>query len=184
MFWGEALWAEVRLEPDTEHASMVDAMATKATPAQRLAALAKASDRLTADFGTWRTPWGQINRFQRLNDDIAQTFHDDGASIAVPFTSAQWGSLASFGAQRYPGTKRYYGTKGNSFVAAVEFGPRVRAFAVTAGGESGDPKSPHFDDEAQRYAGGQLREVYFYPDQLIGHVDRRYHPGDERARGD
>jgi len=178
VFWGEALWAEVKQPPDGEAHSMVDIMAAKATPQQSLAALVTASDRLTTDFGTWRTPWGQINRFQRLNDDIDQTFHDDGASIPVPFTSAQWGSLASFGARRYPGTKRYYGTSGNSFVAAVEFGPKVRAFAVTAGGESGDPKSPHFDDQAQRYTLGNLREVYFYPDQLVGHSERRYHPGE------
>jgi len=178
VFWGETLWAQAKLDPDGEGLSMVDVIAVKVPPQQKLAALATASDRLTQDFGTWRTPWGEINRFQRLNDDIAQTFHDDGASIPVPFTSSEWGSLASFGAHRYPGTKRYYGTKGNSFVAAVEFGPKVRAFAVTAGGESGDPHSPHFDDEAQRYANGALREVYFYPDQLSGHTERRYHPGE------
>ena len=96
----------------------------------------------------------------------------------MPFTSSQWGSLASFGAKRYPGTKRYYGTNGNSFVAVVEFGPRVRAVAVTAGGESGDPASKHFDDEAVRYAQGNLREVYFYPDQLARHTERTYRPGE------
>ena len=149
-------------------------MLTKSPPADRIAALVEASDRLTDDFGSWRTPWGEINRF---NDDIEQTFHDDKASIPVPFTSARWGSLASFGARRYPGTKRYYGTSGNSFVAVVEFGPRVRALAVTAGGESGDPASPHFNDQAARYAAGDLREVWFYPDQLTAHTERAYHPG-------
>jgi acyl-homoserine-lactone acylase len=95
----------------------------------------------------------------------------------VPFASAQWGSLASFGARRYEGTKKYYGTSGNSFVAIVEFGPKVRARAVSSGGESGDPTSPHFDDQAVRYAAGALREVYFYPEQLVGHTERSYHPG-------
>ena len=178
VFWGEALWADTKLDPDDEGTSVIDTMASRTTAEQKLAALAAASDRLTQDFGSWKTPWGQINRFQRLTDDIFPAFYDDGASIPVPFTSSQWGSLASFGAHRYPGTKRYYGTNGNSFVAAVEFGPKVHAFAVTAGGESGDPKSPHFDDEAQRYAGGSLREVYFYPEQLSGHTERRYHPGE------
>lgn len=178
VFWGETLWDEAKLLPDDEGVSMVDVMAAKTTADQKLTALRVATDRLVLDFGTWKTPWGEINRFQRLNDDIDATFHDDAASIPVPFTSSQWGSLAAFGAHRYPGTKRYYGTKGNSFVAAVEFGPKVRAFAVTAGGESGDPKSPHFDDQAQRYVQGNLREVYFYPDQLTGHTERRYHPGE------
>jgi acyl-homoserine-lactone acylase len=75
-------------------------------------------------------------------------------------------------------TKRFYGNYGNSFVAVVEFGKRVRAHAVSAGGQSGNPASPHFNDQAQRYASGDLREVYFYPEQLKGHTERVYHPGE------
>lgn len=97
--------------------------------------------------------------------------------MPVPFASARWGSLASFGARAYPGTRRWYGTGGNSFVAIVEFGPRLRAWAVTAGGESGNPASPHFNDQAGRYASGDLRPVYFYREDLEGHIERSYHPG-------
>jgi acyl-homoserine lactone acylase PvdQ len=136
-----------------------------------------ASDRLAADFGSWKTPWGDINRFQRLNDDIAPRFDDAGPSIPVAFPSASWGSLASFGARAYPGTKKWYGSSGNSFVAVVEFGKTVRAKAVTAGGESGNPASKHFNDETKRYATGDLRDVYYYPSQLKGHTEREYHPG-------
>jgi len=176
--WGEALFAKIAAQAKAADLTPWDYMAERATPAQKLDALAESVDRLTADFGTWKTPWGQINRFQRINDEIVQHFDDAGPSIPVPFASAQWGSLASFGAKRYPDTKKYYGTSGNSFVAVVEFGDRVRARAVTAGGESGDPKSKHFDDQAGRYASGDFREVYFYPDQLAGHTERKYHPGD------
>ena len=152
--------------------------ATRATAMQRLQALVDASQQLTNDFGTWKTPWGEINRFQRRNGDIVQQFSDSAPSIPVAFTSARWGSLASFGARTYPGTKRMYGTSGNSFVAVVEFGAdSVRAIAVTAGGESGHPSSKHFNDQAERYATGNLRPVYFYPHQLEGHVERRYRPG-------
>jgi acyl-homoserine-lactone acylase len=147
------------------------------TARQRLEALKAASDRLAADFGSWRTPWGEINRFQRLTGDVVQPFSDDGPSIPVGFTSSRWGSLASFGARTYPGTVRMYGTSGNSFVAVVEFGDSVRARAVTAGGESGDPDSPHFNDQAEIYATGDLRPVYFYRDQLDGHIEREYRPG-------
>ncbi len=146
---------------------------------QLLQALAAASDRLTADFGTWQTPWGRINRFQRLTGDIVQHFSDAAPSIPVGFTSSFWGSLASFGARPYPGTKKWYGTSGNSFVAVVEFGDKVRARAITAGGESGHPRSRHFDDEALRYSTGDLRPVYFYRSDLTGHIERRYHPGSE-----
>ncbi len=147
------------------------------SPAELLKALDAASRKLTADFGTWRTGWGKINRFQRLTDDLVQPFDDSRPSIPVAFTSGLVGSLASFGSHAWPGTKKWYGTSGNSFVAVVEFGKdRVRARAVTAGGESGNPESKHFNDEAERYATGSLREVYFYRDQLKGHTEREYHP--------
>jgi acyl-homoserine-lactone acylase len=152
-------------------------MAGPAGPQARLGALVAACDRLQEDFGSWGVPWGEVNRFQRLNGELVQPFDDAKPSIPVPFTSSRWGSLASFGAHRWPGTKRYYGTSGNSFVAVVEFGPKVRARAITAGGESGHPDSPHFNDEAERYTTGDLRTVYFWPEQLKGHTERVYHPG-------
>ena len=157
--------------------SASDYIASGATAEQLLQSLSAASDKLAADFGTWKTPWGDINRFQRLNDDIVHPFTDAGPSIPVGFTSAVWGSLASFGARPYKGSKKIYGNSGNSFVAVVEFGDTVRARAVTAGGESGNPSSPHFNDQAKRYSTGDLREVYFYRSQLKGHTEREYHPG-------
>ena len=177
IYWAEALWRAAGLPPSDGKPSEFAAAIDTTTPAQKLQALAAASDKLAADFGDWRTPWGEINRFQRLNDDIVQVPSDAAPSIPVGFTPSEWGSLAAIDGPRYPGVKRRYGDHGNSFVAAVEFGPRVRALAVTAGGESGDPASPHFVDEARRYAAGALREVYFYPDQLTGHTERTYHPG-------
>jgi len=177
VFWGEALWARISADARREGMKVYDYAVTRSTPEQKLQALATATDRLQADFGSWRTPWGEINRFQRLTGDIVHPFDDAAPSIPVGFTSAQWGSLASFGARPHNGTKKYYGTSGNSFVAVVEFGDSVRARAVSAGGESGDPKSPHFNDQAERYATGNLREVYFYPSQLAGHTKRTYRPG-------
>ncbi|MBI4889932.1 MAG: penicillin acylase family protein [Acidobacteria bacterium] len=142
-----------------------------------LGTLEAATQKLTEDFGSWRTEWGQINRFQRLTGEIQQKFDDGQPSVAVGFASGMVGSLASFAARQWPGTKRWYGTSGNSFVAVVEFGKeRVRARAVSAGGESGHPGSKHFNDQAERYAAGALREVYFYREQLKGHTEAEYHP--------
>ena len=146
-------------------------------PQQQLQALSVASAKLEADFGSWRTPWGDINRFQRLTGDIVQPFDDAGPSTPVGFPSGRWGSLASFGARAYPQTKKWYGTSGNSFVAVVEFGDQVRAHAVTAGGLDSDPSSPHFNDQAELYAAGDLREVYYYRADVEGHMEREYHPG-------
>jgi acyl-homoserine lactone acylase PvdQ len=151
----------------------------EATPEQLVGNLAAASDRLAADFGTWKTPWGDINRFQRNDANIVQVFDDSKPSIPVGFSSANWGSLASFGARTYPGTKKMYGTSGNSFVAVVQFGDKVRARAVSAGGESGDPASPHFNDQALRYSLGNLRDVYFYPEDVKKHAVKTYRPGEK-----
>ena len=176
VFWGESFKrdtagaAAARMLPDQY-------ILARATPEQKLEALARATARLETDFGSWKTPWGDINRFQRVSGDIVQKFNDSLPSIPVAFPSARWGSLASFAARAYPGTKKWYGTSGNSFIAVVEFGDSVRAHAVTAGGESGSPSSPHFNDEATRYATGNLRDVYFYRSQLKGHTERQYHPG-------
>ncbi|WP_425057519.1 penicillin acylase family protein [Sphingomonas aerolata] len=177
VFWGDQLWREVGGFAQAERMNVPDYIAVRVAPEAKLAALSAAVDQLTRDFGDWRTPWQAINRFQRLDDAIQPHFDDARASTPIPFTSAQWGSLASFGAKRWPGTKRYYGTSGNSFVAVVEFGPRVKATAVMVGGQSGDITSPHFADQTARYAGGTLRPVYFHPDELKGHVARRYRPG-------
>ncbi|WP_235499612.1 penicillin acylase family protein [Frateuria sp. Soil773] len=177
VFWGDTLWDAVDKSDTAEGLSVYDIMAEKAGAQARLRALAEAADRLEKDFGSWGVPWGEVNRFQRNDGAIVQHFDDARPSIPVPFTSSRWGSLASFGAHRWPGTKRYYGTSGNSFVAVVEFGPKVRARAITAGGESGHPESRHFNDEAERYTTGNLRPVYFWPEQLEGHVERTYHPG-------
>jgi acyl-homoserine lactone acylase PvdQ len=185
IFWGQEI---IRAAPTHENhpaADLDEFLAPSVPPDVALKALATASDKLTADFGSWQTPWGKINRFQRLNGDIVQRFDDAQPSTPVGFTSSTWGSLAAFGARPYTaeetgrpgGTKKWYGTKGNSFVAVVEFGDRVRARAVTAGGESGHPHSPHFKDEVERYSTGNLREVYFYREQLKGHTVREYHPG-------
>jgi acyl-homoserine-lactone acylase len=177
VFWADELERRVASAATKAGMQSHDYAVTRATADERLQALKTASDKLAKDFGKWQTPWGDINRYQRLTGDIVQPFNDTAPSIPVAFTAARWGSLASFGARTYEGTKKMYGTSGNSFVAVVEFGDTVRARAVTAGGESGDPSSPHFNDQAQRYATGDLREVYFYPAQLKGHTERTYHPG-------
>jgi acyl-homoserine-lactone acylase len=178
VFWGEEIGRRVTDAARKEGVSAETYVATRATPEQLLEALAVASDRLTADFGSWKTPWGDVNRYQRVTADIVQPFNDALPSIPVGFTSSRWGSLASFGARTYKNTKKMYGTSGNSFVAVVEFGDRVRARAVTAGGESGNPASPHFSDQAVRYSTGDLRDVYFYRADVERHVERRYHPGE------
>jgi acyl-homoserine-lactone acylase len=178
MFWGDALLKALKAPPDEPNNKKMMRLSTGTTADQKLQALSDAADRLTREFGRWQVPWGEVNRFQRISGAIDQPFSDNAPSTPIPFAWGVYGSLASSSAGPKPGTKKWYGTSGNSFVAVVEFGKRVRARAVTAGGESGHPESPHFNDEAERYASGNLREVYFHPDQLTGHTERTYHPGE------
>ncbi len=177
VYWSEEIGRKVAADARKAGVS-ADVFIVSKTPAEQMVqSLSDASDKLAADFGSWKTPWGDINRYQRLTGDIVQPFNDAGPSIPVGFSSARWGSLASFGARTYKGSKKMYGTSGNSFVAVVEFGDQVKARAVTAGGQSGDPKSAHFGDQAVRYSTGDLREVYFYRLQVEAHTEKQYHPG-------
>ncbi|NOT46325.1 MAG: acylase [Acidobacteria bacterium] len=177
VFWAEDVSRKVVTSARESQMPLEEYVHSRVPAEQLLRSLSAASDRLSADFGTWKTPWGDINRFQRISSDIVHPFDDSKPSIPVGFTSGNLGSLASFGARPMNGTKKWYGTSGNSFVAVVEFGKTVRAKAVTAGGESGDLKSKHFNDQAERYSKGDLRDVYFYPSQLKRRTARVYNPG-------
>jgi acyl-homoserine-lactone acylase len=180
IFYGDDLYAKSTPAAGKAGVSVYEFMAKRAKPQQRIDSLVAAVDKLTADFGKWNTPWGDINRFQRIKNTIVPEFDDSEPSIPVMFASARYGSLASFGARAYKNTKKWYGSSGNSFVAGVEFGDKVRARAVTAGGENGQVGAKHFNDQAERYTTGKLREVYFYPEQLQGHTEKTYHPGEQR----
>ena len=178
MVWGEAL-RKALSAPKSEPGNKVMMRLARDTSAElKLRVLNETVGQLERDFGRWQVPWGEINRFQRISPAIHPAYSDSAPSMPVPFAEGRYGSLASIRSEPRPGTRRWYGDYGNSFVAVVEFGKRVRARAVTAGGESGHPESPHFSDEIQRYASGNLREVYFYPDELKGHTERAYHPGE------
>jgi acyl-homoserine-lactone acylase len=178
VYWGEELIKELAPPRGEERNLYMNRIGRDTTAEQKLQALSSAAADLSRDFGRWQVPWGEVNRFQRISSAIAPRFNDSAPSVAVPFAPARYGSLASIEMRVPKTTRHFFGNYGNSFVAVVEFtsrGPRARA--ISAGGESGDPASPHFFDQAQRYADGNLREVYFYPGQLTGHTERTYHPG-------
>ena len=183
IFWGQAL--RERALADTAGVTgyrargiTFDAYMIESAGRFALDAFRAAISQLENDFGTWQTPWGEINRFQRLTGDIIQPFDDSQPSFPVGFASARWGSLAAYGQRTFNDTKKIYGTRGNSFVAVVEFGKdRVQAKAVSAGGQSGNPASPHFADQAALYASGTLRDVYFYPEDIKAVAEEVYQPG-------
>ena len=176
-------WAQDMVKNSAEKARAADIpvlnyIRDQISPQERLDSLRRAIQKLNDDFGSWETPWGNINRFQRISGDIQQQYDDNKASYPVAFTSANWGSLAAFGMSAQQKTKRIYGDRGNSFVAAVEFGPHLKAKSILAGGNSGNPLSKHFDDQAEMYSKGKFKEVLFYPADIKKNLEKEYHPGE------
>ncbi len=151
----------------------------KSTDEIKVAALVKVLDDLQRDFGTWKVQWGEVNRFQRLTGKINETFDDSQPSLPVAFTSSFYGSLAAFGSRKYPDTKKMYGYVGNSFVAAIEFGKRVKAKSVLAGGVNNNPASKHFVDQAAIYCEPRFKDVLFYREDVEKNRERKYHPGEK-----
>jgi acyl-homoserine-lactone acylase len=177
IYWGQDMVAQHAPRARAEGTPVVDFITARLNSDERLASLQRASDKLTGDFGTWQTPWGEINRFQRISGDIHQQYDDSKPSWPVGFASANWGSLASFGMVAKQKTKRIYGDRGNRFVAVVEFGPRLRAKSILAGGNSNNPASKHFADQAEMYSRGEFKDVLFYKEDIEKHLERKYHPG-------
>ena len=182
-YWAERLLAKARArmptaQPQLDYIGFTRFALANTSPAEKLATLTETLDDLTRDFGTWKMPWGDINRYQRLTGHVEETYDDQQPSLPVAFTSSAWGSLASFGARTYPGTKKRYGNVGNSFVAVVEFGPRLVARSVVTGGQGSRPGAPHFADQADLYCNGRFKEVRFYPEEVKAHAEKTYHPGE------
>jgi acyl-homoserine-lactone acylase len=176
IFWGQELLNRKGPEARDADEPVYDYLVGHLTPAERLDGLVAAVATLQRDFGRWQTPWGEINRYQRLTDDIVQPFDDAKPSLPVGFASSNWGALASFDSPYPRKTRKIYGSVGNSFVAAVEFGPTIHAKAIMSGGESGDPASPHFTDQALMFTQGRFRDVLFNPEDVSAHAERSYHP--------
>jgi acyl-homoserine-lactone acylase len=176
VFWGQELVNRKGFEARAAYEPVYDYLLGHLTSAERIESLAAAVARLQHDFGRWQTPWGEINRYQRLTDDIVQPFDDAKPSLPVGFAPGNWGALASFDSPYPRKTRKIYGSVGNSFVAAVEFGPVIHAKAIMSGGESGDPASPHFTDQALMFTQGRFRDVLFSPQDVLAHAERSYHP--------
>ncbi|MFY0629490.1 MAG: acylase [Flavobacteriaceae bacterium] len=155
-------------------------MSNTSSPKERLTIFEESLKKLKEDFGSWKTPWGEFNRYQRNDGKIRQDFDDNKPSIGVGLASGRWGALASYGTRFGNRTKRQYGTSGNSFVAVVEFGDKVTAKTMLAGGQSSDPSSPHFSDQSQRYADGNFKDVAYYKEDVLKRSKKTYHPGKEK----
>ena len=179
IYWAQKLRQNVsaRIPAKSDQLSVINFLADQTTDQEKIDAFKETLDDLRKDFGTWKVAWGDVNRFQRLDGKIDAGFDDNKESIGVPFTSSYWGSLAAFGSKRYSNTKKMYGYVGNSFIAVVEFGKRITARSVVTGGSSSNSSSPHFNDQSRMYCDGQFKDVLFYKEDLMKHIEKSYKPG-------
>ncbi len=171
-------------QTDSEATSMVDryiSLSKKLDGIQQLKIFQQTIDFLESEYGSWRVAWGDINRFQRNAASENSGFSDNEWSLPVGLASAAWGSLPSYNSRRFPGTKYRYGVSGNSFVAAVEFGKKLRAKTIITGGASFDPSSPHFTSQAEGFINGRFKEINFYKEDVLKNESGRFHPGEEKA---
>lgn len=180
--WGQRILPAIfrtRIVDDEEADAVEKAQyfAATATPEELLLPLLATVNDLQNRYGRWQMPWGEINRFQRISAELDHTFDDSKPSLAVPFVSSAWGMLPSYTSRIFPGTKKRYGINGNSFICAVEFGKKIIAKSLLAGGQSGHENSPHFFDQGEMYSKGIFKEIYFYKEDVIKHAERTYHPG-------
>jgi acyl-homoserine lactone acylase PvdQ len=161
-----------------DQVALVRKFAGTATKDELLPPLLAVVNELKSKFGKWNIEWGEINRYQRISGDINQRYKDEEPSVPVGFASSAWGMIPSYNSRYYPGTIKRYGVSGNSFICAVEFGKKIKAKSLLAGGESGDHSSPHFNDQLEMYTQGKFKDVLFYKEDVLKHAEKTYHPGE------
>lgn len=180
--WAEKLPQQIRKvyieEGEQDQVQSIKLFAATAKPSELLQPLQDAVLEIKVRHDKWQVPWGELNRYQRSSSDMEQQHNDYQPSEPVAFAASAWGMLPAYNSKYYTGTNLRYGVGGNSFVCAVEFGPRIKAKSLLAGGESGNPASPHFRDQLIRYAKGQFKEVLFYREDVERHAEKTYHPGE------
>ena len=180
--WAQLLNPSIRKiyieEGEDDQVSTTKRFAATATAEQLLIPLLTVVNTLQKNYGSWRIEWGSINRYQRISNDLNQKYDDNQLSYPVPFASALWGMLPSYNSRIFPGTTKRYGVSGNSFICAVEFGKKIKAKSLLAGGNSGNPDSPHFKDQLEMYTKGQFKDILFYKEDVMKHAERTYHPGE------
>jgi len=182
VFWGQAIL------PDMMKTKVTGAEDNEIEKAKQFAAAATVNELVMPLYSTinilqkragrWQTPWGEINRFQRISNEIEYNFDDSKQSLPIGFVSATWGMLPSYSSKIFPGTNKRYGYHGNSFICAVEFGKKIKAKSLLAGGQSGDINSKHFFDQGLMYTKGQFKDVLFYKEDVLKHAEQTYHPGE------
>jgi penicillin amidase len=155
-------------------------------PVRQFEALIAAARKLQWRHGDWRVKWADLFRVQRqpFLSDLTEIAFDD-KKPSLPLMAAP-GPLGVVFTQYYSPSinipfvvamNKRYGLVGTSYMAVYEFGPKVRSASVLNFGQSGEPDSPHFFDQAKLLSERKLKpDLFDWPDVLAG-AKLVYHPG-------
>lgn len=136
--------------------------------------------RLERDHGSTAVELGAVNRLQRR--PAGEPFSDDDPSLSMHGAPGWAESVFSFDAVDAQDSRRRYGTGGTRWIAAVELSPNVRFRSVVPFGQSGNPASAHWFDQAPLYAGGELKPGLFTREEILANAHRTYRPGEAAVR--
>ena len=154
-------------------------------------ALVKAAAILRTTHGDWRVPWGDIYRIQRqpnVADLVRVPFTDKEPSLP---SAGSHGPMGVIFTQYYTPTiqipfvksvKKHYGVIGYTYMGVFEFGDRVRGATVVNFGASGDPRSPHYFDQAKLLSEQKLKPELFYWEDVFAGARSVYQPGEKPGR--
>lgn len=153
---------------------------------RQLEALVSVAEQLQSRHGDWKIPWGKVHRLQRVTNrpDVLSAgvaFNGLYPSLPCPGVPGPLGVVYTvYSTPSIPIIRpTRYAVVGSCYVAAVEFGDRIRAASAVQFGASSNPKSKHYFDQAQLFSNQKLKPAWFYRDDVLANAVRSYHPGEE-----
>ncbi len=145
-----------------------------------VSSLGKTKVKLEKLYGTWKVPWGELNRLQKIDWARKNKFIDNKASYPLPGVTQNFGTIFCITPDAEPALKderkKRYHTFGSSYTSIIEMGKKVRAKSITCFGQQ--EAGPHAEDQAPLFANRQYKDAWFYKKDVLKHAERIYHPGE------